>query len=80
MSEVIGVVPKVLYGWIAVNKFPKPKYKDITGKEYYTIIQANALASILKKNLNGSGAFRSTNTPVIEKLHTKFKELILDNK
>lgn len=72
MAVFIGVVPKVMAGWIAENKFPRPN-KSLPGnpaQRAYTVGQANDLSEIMKKGLAGRAAFRATDTEVITQLHT----------
>jgi predicted DNA-binding transcriptional regulator AlpA len=75
MAEFIGVVPKVMAGWIAENKFPRPpcKIPGESAQAAYTVSQANALASIMKSKLAGRAAFRGTDTELIAQLHTVIK-------
>jgi hypothetical protein len=72
MAEFIGVVPKVLNGWITSGKFPRPRHSDENGLRIFTVGEANKLASVLKAGLEGRRAFRTTDTALIMKLHGAF--------
>lgn len=75
MAEVIGIVPKVLSGWIEASKFPRPTHTTVEGQRVFTVKEANALSSVLKTGLAGRSAFRATDKLVIIQLHEKMNEL-----
>ncbi len=69
MAEFVGVVPKVLSGWIQNGKFPRPaKTPKGSIQRVYTIAQADALALVMKNGLKGRAAFRATDTDIIMRL------------
>tara|TARA_R110002153_G_scaffold26421_5_gene82936 strand:+ start:16725 stop:17219 length:495 start_codon:yes stop_codon:yes gene_type:complete len=73
MAKFIGVVPKVLNGWVRSGKFPTPTSIIKGGVRVYTIPQANALAYALKAGLKGRAVFRATYTDVIAELRHAIK-------
>lgn len=75
MAEFIGIVPKVLSGWIEANKFPRPTHKTVEGQRVFTIQEANALAAVLKNGLADRAAFRATDKVVIVTLHETMEQL-----
>tara|TARA_R100000808_G_scaffold512_2_gene2694 strand:+ start:14076 stop:14579 length:504 start_codon:yes stop_codon:yes gene_type:complete len=68
IAKFIGVVPKVLSIWITTGKFPEPTNILSTGQKCYTLDQANAVAFVLKEDLEGRAAFRTTDTYTIERV------------
>ncbi len=75
MAEVIGIVPKVLSGWIESNKFPRPTRSTVEGQRVFTVKEADGLARVLRDGLAGRSAFRATDNLVIIELHEKMTEL-----
>ncbi len=68
ISKFIGIVPKVLSIWIATGKFPEPTNILSTGQKCYTVEQADAVAFVLKKDLAGRAAFRTTDVDTIARV------------
>lgn len=68
IARFIGVVPKVLSIWISTSKFPEPTNILSTGQKCYTIAQANAVAFVLKEDLEGRAAFRTTDVSTIQRV------------
>lgn len=75
MADIIGIVPKVLSGWIEAEKFPRPALRTDTGQRVFTVQQANELAGILKKRLKNRATFRPTDVAVIQELHARMLQL-----
>jgi len=71
MAEFIGVIPKVLNGWIVEGKFPRPPLSDESGLRLFPVELADRYAAILKAGLKGRAAFRSTDKSLILDLHAE---------
>lgn len=69
MAEFVGVIPKVLNGWIVEGKFPRPPLNDESGLRVFPVDLANQYASLLKSGLKGRAAFRNTDKDLILELH-----------
>lgn len=74
MAAFIGVVSKVLSGWIMQGKFPRPKLTDESGVRVFTVKQADMLASVMFRGLKGRAAFRATDKDVIMLLHSTYQK------
>lgn len=72
MAEFIGVRDKIFKDWILKKKFPAPDH-FVNVDFYYTLKQANNLAGVISKGLYNRGAFRTTDTEVINALKRAMK-------
>lgn len=70
MADIIGIVPKVLSGWIESEKFPRPVHRTTEGQRVYTVKEADALATALRDALKNRATFRPTDKELISELHS----------